>query len=54
MGFFMISHGEMDRLLESGKTFALIDLREKEAYARERIEGSRNIPFQELWEPAQP
>ena len=50
MGFFMISNGEMDRLLESGKTFALIDLREKEAYARERIEGSRNIPFQELWE----
>lgn len=48
MGFSIISHGDMDRLLENGKKLDIIDLRDQEAYRRERIQGSRNIPFQEL------
>ncbi len=46
--FPMIPYREFDRLLEEGAIRQIIDLREPWLYARERIWGSVNIPYEEL------
>ena len=48
MGFSIITWRELDRLLESGKPVEVLDLRAPEYYERERILGSRSLPFEEL------
>lgn len=48
MEFPMISYRELDQWLERGGAFVLVDLREPWQYARERIRGSVNIPYEEL------
>lgn len=50
MGFSVITWRELDRLLESNKKIAVIDLRKPEYYAKERILGSISLPFEELEE----
>ena len=50
MGFSVITWRELDRLLESNKQIAVIDLRKPEYYAKERILGSLSLPFEELEE----
>ena len=50
MGFSVITWRELDRLLESNKKIAVIDLRKPEYYAKERILGSLSLPFEELEE----
>ncbi len=50
MGFSLISWRELDRIIESKKTVAVIDLRSPEYYGKERIAGSVNLPFEEFEE----
>lgn len=43
-----LSIDEFKKMKESGEPFTLIDIRDKEAYEREKIDGSLNFPLAEL------
>ena len=48
MDFPMISYRQLDQWLEQGRPFMTVDLRDPREYARGRIWGSVNIPYEEL------
>jgi rhodanese-related sulfurtransferase len=48
--FPMIGYREFDLWMESGKIGQLVDLREPELFAKSRIWGSVNLPYEELEE----
>jgi rhodanese-related sulfurtransferase len=43
-----ISLQHLQRMMEGGEPFILLDVRSKEDYAREHIKGARSLPLEEL------
>ena len=47
-GIRTIDENELQHLKRSGQKTVLLDLRQREEYARDHLDGSKNIPFDEL------
>ncbi|MDQ3665559.1 MAG: rhodanese-like domain-containing protein [Acidobacteriota bacterium] len=39
---------DLDRLIKSGKSFVIVDVRDRDAYLREHRPGAKNIPLDEI------